>query len=74
MGIVLTWGAKLAWVLFLIFVAAVLCVFPVYCLSFTAGERLAMGCVVCFLSSVPMVIIVLSLFCSRLCVRVCLQS
>jgi len=27
------------------FVAAILCGFPVYCLSFIAGERLAMGSV-----------------------------
>ena len=32
-------------VLFLIFVAAVLCEYPVYCLSFIAGECLAMGSV-----------------------------
>jgi len=33
-GYALACGAKLVWVLFLIFVAAVLCGFPVYCLSF----------------------------------------
>ena len=37
--------AKLTRVLFLIFVTVVLCGYPVYCLSFIAGERLAMGSV-----------------------------
>ena len=33
------------WALVLIFIAAVRCGFPVYCLSFIAGERLVMGSV-----------------------------